>query len=177
MPARRAKGHFDDWKYGDLASSAGCSSYRRLLHMLLQAQPWKAEGEPLVAGIHGSRSRGRWTWCAGLLHLILCPSFSSVATMLHGEQRDLEDVKLTILGGAYSGTKRVGVYIYTSMYYVLGCWIPMHGKDRAYKSRYNNGLIAKLMLMWRREGRREMRAWLSCKHQAGHGSIGISGPK
>jgi hypothetical protein len=45
------------------------------------------------------------------------------------------------------------------------------------ESRYNNGLIAKLMLMWRREGRREMRAWLSCKHQAEHGSIGISGPK
>jgi hypothetical protein len=26
------------------------------------------------------------------------------------------------------------------------------------KSRYNNGLIVKLMLIWRREGRREMRA-------------------
>jgi hypothetical protein len=45
------------------------------------------------------------------------------------------------------------------------------------KSRYNNGLIAKLMLMWRRKGRKEMRAWLPCKHQAGHESIGINGPK
>jgi len=45
------------------------------------------------------------------------------------------------------------------------------------KSRYNNGLIAKLMLMWRREERREMIAWLLCKHQAGHGCIGSSGPK
>jgi hypothetical protein len=34
------------------------------------------------------------------------------------------------------------------------------------KSRYNNGLIAKLMLMWR-EGIRKMRAWLPCKHKAG----------
>ena len=45
------------------------------------------------------------------------------------------------------------------------------------KSRYNNGLIAKLMLMWMRGERREMRPWLPCKHQARHGSIGISGPK
>jgi hypothetical protein len=45
------------------------------------------------------------------------------------------------------------------------------------KSKYNNGLIAKLMLMWRREEMREMKAWLSCKHQARHESIDISGPK
>jgi len=45
------------------------------------------------------------------------------------------------------------------------------------KSRYNNGLIAKLMLMWRREERREMIAWLLVKHQDGHGCIGSSGPK
>jgi hypothetical protein len=42
---------------------------------------------------------------------------------------------------------------------------------------YNNGLIVKLMLMWRREERKKMRAWLSCKYQARHGSIGISGSK
>jgi hypothetical protein len=45
------------------------------------------------------------------------------------------------------------------------------------KSRYNNGLIAKLMLTWRREGMREMRTWFLYKHQARHGSIYISGPK
>ena len=44
------------------------------------------------------------------------------------------------------------------------------------KSRYNNGFIAKLMLMWREE-RREMIAWLLCKHQAGHECIGSDGPK
>jgi hypothetical protein len=33
------------------------------------------------------------------------------------------------------------------------------------------------MLMWRREERREMIAWLLVKHQAGHGCIGSSGPK
>jgi hypothetical protein len=43
----------------------------------------------------------------------------------------------------------------------------------ANESRYNNGFIAKLMLMWKRE----MRAWLPCKHQAGHGSIDTSGLK
>jgi hypothetical protein len=32
------------------------------------------------------------------------------------------------------------------------------GLDSGYKSRYNNGLIAKLMLMWRRERIGEMRA-------------------
>jgi hypothetical protein len=41
------------------------------------------------------------------------------------------------------------------------------------ESRYNNGFIAKLMLMWRRE----MRAWLLCKHQVGHRSLGTGGPK
>jgi hypothetical protein len=45
-----------------------------------------------------------------------------------------------------------------------------------HESRYNNGLIAKLMLMWRREGMKEIRAWLPSKHQAGHRSICISGP-
>jgi hypothetical protein len=45
------------------------------------------------------------------------------------------------------------------------------------KSEYNNGLIAKLRLMWRREERREMIAWLSCKHQDGHECICSGGPK
>ena len=45
------------------------------------------------------------------------------------------------------------------------------------QSRYNNGLIAKLILMWRREERREIIAWLLVKHQAEHGCIGISGSK
>jgi len=45
------------------------------------------------------------------------------------------------------------------------------------KNSYNNGLIAKLILMWRREERREMIAWLLVKHQAGHGCIVSSGPK
>jgi hypothetical protein len=31
--------------------------------------------------------------------------------------------------------------------------------------------------MWRREERREKIAWLSCKQQAGHGSIDICGLK
>jgi len=39
------------------------------------------------------------------------------------------------------------------------------------------GLIAKLMLLWRREESREMIAWLLCKHQAGHRCIDSSGPK
>ena len=42
---------------------------------------------------------------------------------------------------------------------------------------YNNGLIAKLMLMWRTEDMREMIAWLLCKHQASHGCIGSGGSK
>ena len=42
------------------------------------------------------------------------------------------------------------------------------------QGKYNNKFIAKLMLMWRREEMREMIAWLSCKHQAGHG---CGGPK
>ena len=46
-----------------------------------------------------------------------------------------------------------------------------------HESRYNNGLIAKLMLMWRREEMREMIAWLLCKHQAGHKCISSGGPK
>ena len=33
------------------------------------------------------------------------------------------------------------------------------------------------MLMWMREERKEMIAWLLVKHQAGHGCIGSSGPK
>jgi len=49
--------------------------------------------------------------------------------------------------------------------------------ERAYKSKYNNGLKAKLMLMWRIEERREMIAWLLCKHQAGYGCICNGGPK
>jgi len=40
-----------------------------------------------------------------------------------------------------------------------------------------SALVAKLMLMWRREERREMITWLLCKHQAGHGCIGSGGPK
>jgi hypothetical protein len=42
---------------------------------------------------------------------------------------------------------------------------------------YNNGLILKLMLMQRREGRRKTRAWLPYKHQAGPESIGINESK
>ena len=45
------------------------------------------------------------------------------------------------------------------------------------KSKYNNGLIAKLILMWRKEERREMIAWLLCKQQARYGCIGNGGLK
>jgi hypothetical protein len=52
----------------------------------------------------------------------------------------------------------------------------MNGKPEDIdKSKYNNWLIAKQMLMWRRKGRREKRAWLSCKQQAGHGCVCNSG--
>jgi hypothetical protein len=49
--------------------------------------------------------------------------------------------------------------------------------DVAHQNKYNNRLIAKLILMWKREERKEMRAWLPCKHQVGYGSICISRPK
>jgi hypothetical protein len=45
------------------------------------------------------------------------------------------------------------------------------------KSEYNNRLIAKLMMTWRREERREIKAWLSSKQQDRHKSIWISGSK
>jgi len=32
------------------------------------------------------------------------------------------------------------------------------------------------MMMWRREERREMIAWLLCKHQTGHECIVVVGP-
>jgi len=38
-------------------------------------------------------------------------------------------------------------------------------------------LIAKLMLTWRREDRREMIAWLLCKHEAAYRCIVSGGPK
>ena len=37
--------------------------------------------------------------------------------------------------------------------------------------------IDKLMLMWMREKRRKMIAWLSYKHQAEHECVGNGGPK
>jgi hypothetical protein len=38
-------------------------------------------------------------------------------------------------------------------------------------SRYNNGFIVKLMLMWRREEKRKMIVWLLYKRQVEHGCI------
>lgn len=43
-----------------------------------------------------------------------------------------------------------------------------------YKCKYNNGLIAKQMLMWRKEERRELD---SCKQQTGHRSLCGGGPR
>ena len=40
---------------------------------------------------------------------------------------------------------------------------------------YNQANADVETLMWKREEIRERRAWLLCKHQAGHESIGCSG--
>jgi hypothetical protein len=108
-------------------SSAGCCSYHcRRLHMLLQAQPWRAEGEPLVAKICGSRLGGRWTWCASyiLYHAHHPQARQQCCAVSRGTSRPWAHCPL-ILGWREC-------FIYTSMYCVLGCWIPMHGKNCVY---------------------------------------------